>query len=300
MRSPVLPLVAIAFAGAFLTALPAQKAWAFCRSTTCDTPETFTECTTIPSGCQPLSWRRTCIGWNLQVNASKKIPYEIAEIALDRAFATWQGTFCGPGLEIQNLGPANCSLVEYNGLAGNANIIVFRDDNWPHEGADHNIGLTTVTFDVNTGEIFDADIELNTFQFDLTWDDNVVNYDLVSVITHEAGHFLGLSHSADLSATMYRHYDVGTTGFRDLADDDDQGICDIYPPFEVVPPPCNPIPRHGFSADCASAQKEGSCSAAGAEAVEPASPKGHFAAALAIFSLAALQFGRRRQKNRSI
>ncbi len=287
------------FPHALLCALPvllfAQSASAFCRSTTCDTPESFAECTTIPPGCQALSWRRTCIGWNLQLNASKKVPYDIAEIALERAFATWQGTFCGPGLEIQNLGPVNCTQVEYNGLAGNANIVVFRDDFWPHEGADHNIGLTTVTFDVNTGEIFDADIELNAFQFDLTWDDNVVNYDLVSVLTHEAGHFLGLSHSADTAATMYRHYDVGSVEFRDLADDDDKGICDIYPPFEVVPPPCNPIPRHGFSPDCASAQKEGSCSVADTQGKEPASPKGHFAAALVLFSAAAIRLGRRRR-----
>ena len=59
---------------------------------------------------------------------------------------------------------------------------------------------------------------------------------------------------------VYRHYDEGTTAFRDLDIDDQNGICAVYPPSSNKPV-CNPIPRHEFSPDCAASQTEGKCSA---------------------------------------
>jgi hypothetical protein len=243
----------------------ARAAGAYCRSTTCDTPDSFASCDSTPPGCEPLAWKRPCIGWNVQKDGSTKVPLKAVKEALTEAFGSWQASTCEggllPGLEIQNLGPATCAETEYNSLAGNANVIMFRDASWPHEGGDHNIALTTVTFDVNTGEIFDSDIEVNTKQFELTWGDAVpIKYDMVSIFTHEAGHFLGLAHSSDAAATMYRHYDEGTTAFRDLDIDDQNAMCAVYPPRSTKVE-CNPIPRHGFSPDCAALQSEGTCSA---------------------------------------
>jgi hypothetical protein len=286
----------IAAIAALITAtLGAREARGFCRSTTCDTPEMFAQCDGVPEGCEPLSWRRTCIGWNLHEAASKKVPYDVAELVLEESFLAWRDAFCGPGIQIQNLGSVRCNQVEYSSLAGNANVIMFRDDAWPHEGAEHNIALTTVTFDVNTGEIFDADIEVNSFQFNLTWDDSMVDYDFQSVMTHEIGHFLGLSHSSDADATMYRNYDSGTVAFRTLEMDDNDGICSAYPPFDTIPPACNPIPRHGFSPDCAALQKEGSCSVAGAAAPGRREPPAGLAVGIAAAGVM-LALGRRRAR----
>lgn len=263
---------ALGFALAAATLTHAGAADAYCRSTTCDLPNSFAQCDSTPTGCQPLAWKRSCIGWTIQKDGSTKIPYEAVHAALTQAFLSWQTAGCDggllPGLEIQDMGNVNCAEVEYNSLGGNANIITFRDKSWPHEGADHNIALTTVTYDVNTGEIYDADIEVNTSQFDLTAPDApVVQYDMISIFTHEAGHFLGLSHSSDPAATMYRHYDLGTTDFQTLDIDDQNAMCAVYPPA-AQKVACNPIPRHGFSPDCASQQTEGKCSA------PPATPSG--------------------------
>jgi hypothetical protein len=300
------PLAALALALTLtltLTVAPRDAA-AFCRSTTCDIPDSFAQCDGAPSDCIPLTWMRSCIGWNIQRDASERVPYEVAEEALTQAFEAWQSAPCEggltPGLRIENLGEVTCANIEYNSAAGNTNAVIFRDRVWPHQGADHNIALTTVTYDVNTGEIFDADIEVNTNQFDLTWGVGAVKYDLVSIFAHEAGHFLGLSHSEVAEATMYRHYEQGTTDFRDLAVDDAQAMCAVYPPSDAVFQACNPIPRHGFSPDCKDQQKEGSCSAAPALAAsteDRSGDRGARSALAAAFALTLLRVTRARRRS---
>ena len=140
-----------------LTAAPRDAA-AFCRSTTCDIPDSFAQCDGDSSECLPLAWMRPCIGWNIQRDASERVPYEVAEEALTQAFEAWQTAPCDgdltPGLRIENLGEVTCADIEYNSVAGNANAVIFRDGAWPHQDGDHNIALTTVTYDVNTNYIF--------------------------------------------------------------------------------------------------------------------------------------------------
>jgi hypothetical protein len=186
------------------------------------------------------------------------------------------------------MGTAECDRVEYNDKAGNVNVVVYRDDDWPHVNALENIALTTVTFDRDTGEIFDADMEINTAEYDITTGDANVDYDLLSILTHEAGHFLGLAHSDDQEATMFAVYSAGSTDFRSLSPDDDAAICDAYPPKDELPA-CNPIPRHGFATECSSDQEEGSCAASVPAPRRDATP-------LVALALAALAVGRRRQR----
>src|SRR5262249_40502589 len=72
-----------------------------------------------------------------------------------------------------------------------------------------------------------------------------------SIVTHESGHFLGLAHSHDQTATMWPVYNEHTTNLRNISPDDVAGICAIYPPGSIET--CDPTPRHGFSTECASA-----------------------------------------------
>jgi hypothetical protein len=114
-------------------------------------------------------------------------------------------------------------------------------DCWPY--ADEAIALTTTTYDSQTGQMFDADIELNEVDFTFSVldpptppclsppapQDGCISTDLQNTVTHEAGHFLGLGHSYDPEATMYASAGTGETKKRDLDSDDIQAICDIYP-----------------------------------------------------------------------
>jgi hypothetical protein len=151
-------------------------------------------------------------------------------------------------------------LHEYNRGAGNANIIVFRDDSWDHQDAQDAVGLTSMTFNERTGDILDADIEINaTVNITMSTVVPIDGCDLSSILTHEAGHFLGLGHSTMPGATMYPIYQQGTDDFRTLSDDDIAGICSIYPPDRGALP-CDFTPPGGFARQCALGITKGGCS----------------------------------------
>jgi hypothetical protein len=135
---------------------------------------------------------------------------------------------------------------------------MFLDDGWPYANPNETLALTTITFNVENGEIYDADVEVNSHDKNLTVGDTRVGSDLLSVVTHEAGHFLGLAHSESTEATMYPSYNPGETKLRTLTDDDIEGICDIYP--EGRPIGSNSCaPRHGFSERCGGGSSDDGC-----------------------------------------
>jgi hypothetical protein len=134
---------------------------------------------------------------------------------------------------------------------GNANIVIFRDTDWNHpDELDGTLALTTVTFSEDDGAIYDADMEINgALPLTTTTPPSQRGYDLQSIMTHEAGHFLGLAHSADPHATMYLSVGAGNDDKRKPSPDDIAGICSAYPPSRNLPA-CDPEPRHGFMSAC--------------------------------------------------
>jgi hypothetical protein len=261
-----------------------RDAHAFCRTMTCPLPPSWSPANgcyppdfsslCAPNKLMPIWWRNACVSYDLQKNVSKWISYDTAVQVLDGAFAKWTGVMCPAdaagatrvSISATNLGPVECDQVGYkkNGPP-NQNVIIFRDDTWPHANdANNTLGLTTVSFDPDTGEMYDADTEING-TLPLSVGDPVAPgaYDIESIITHEMGHFLGLAHSSDSSATMYARYTPASIGMRTLASDDMAGLCSIYPPNgtrnvdpsvgsggSIVEAKCDPTPRHGFSSTC--------------------------------------------------
>jgi hypothetical protein len=96
------------------------------------------------------------------------------------------------------------------------------------------IALTTVSFGTKSGRVVGADIEVDSANHALTLSDSAPSYDLLSVLTHESGHVLGLDHTLVDGATMYREYngpnERDPLALRTLEADDIAGICEIYPP----------------------------------------------------------------------
>lgn len=259
----------LGLAAAFAAFFVASDAFAFCRTTTAKSPPDYDA--TI-NGCfasgVPLFWRNACVGYSVQKDASKKISYENASDALSRAFTRWTGASCPTNgtnqsrvsIDVRDLGPADCDKVAYDPKGPNQNVILFRDDTWPYPPSV--LGLTTVVYDPSNGEIFNADMEINTYDMDpLAIADPVASnaYDFLSVVTHEAGHFLGMAHSDIGTATMFARYDPGQTSMRSLSPDDIAGICSVYHPdgtrtvlngVIAAAPQCDPTPRGGYSPEC--------------------------------------------------
>jgi hypothetical protein len=264
-----------------------SPAAAFCRTTTCDPGDPDQNCAPDDSGCVreglPLYWPERCLSFGVQQDGSLKqgIDYQTANDVITEAYRQWMAVDCQgahPSFRVWDVGlPYGgivCSEPEFNQNEPNANVWMFRDADWPYVGAASTLALTTITFEVPTGEILDADVEVNSFMIPLTTsEDHVVN-DLLSIATHETGHFLGLAHSQYSSATMNANYSPGDLSFRTLEQDDIDGVCEIYPPDRDVPDCSSPRPRHGFTRFCADPLgPPGSC----AVAPEPSSSKTAFA-----------------------
>lgn len=251
-----------------IAALLAEDALAFCRSTTCQ--DSIEDCPRDDDGCKttgtPLLWKTKCVGFSIQKEGTVNLPYADVAPVIEKSFITWTDVDCGgapASMAFSRLADVSCHANEYNTDDPNANIVLFQDDIWRYKGLGNTLAKTTVTFDHETGEIYDADIELNFAFNNLTVGDEQVAFDLQSILTHEIGHFIGLDHSADLDATMNANYDEGDTSLRTLEPDDVAAICAAYDPTR--PATCSPTPRNGLGDTCA--QTEGcSCVLAGGPA----------------------------------
>jgi hypothetical protein len=166
----------------------------------------------------------------------------------------------------------------------------------PFHGDSRVIALTTVSYDNGSGEIVDADIELNAwtgagssppgYYFTCVdppaptcgapGDTGCISMDVQNTVTHEAGHVLGLGHSLSQycppnvtvanEATMCATASLGETAKRTLAPDDVAGICAIYPAGAPTRASCDGsrllVPRQ--SSSCQQPSSCG-CGTAGAE-----------------------------------
>jgi uncharacterized protein (TIGR03382 family) len=236
----------------------ARPALAFCRTSVCElgsgtrcVPELEEDCGIA------LRWKERCIGFSVQRDGSRSFSAELLAELVTQAFSVWGEAGCDggrPHFLVKRQADAVCAGPEYNfdfnADKGNANVVMFRDDDWPYPEFESGLALTTVTYDVNTGEIYDADIEINTSGTEFSTSDTAVTYDLLTTIQHETGHFLGIAHSPDTDATMQAVASYGTVARRALTADDVAAVCDAYPPEEpALQASCSPMP-HDFSPYC--------------------------------------------------
>ncbi len=334
IRSALATLTALAACSA--ATLAARDASAFCRTRALDgetrakypDPSIYEAvCPRGADGCcsdgPVVYWRSSCIGYSLQEDASAHVPFDLATSTAAAAFARWPAARCDasgghPSITAKDLGSVVCGEVKYDTTGANQNVIVFRDDAAPG-GDSRTLGLTTVTYFERTGEIVDADMEINSFNFKYLDTDTrtVAKASLAIVMSHEAGHFYGLAHSLDSSALMWAD-DSRTGGGFELGPDDVAGICTIYAPDgrrKVDAPAdasgylaasaCDPTPRRGFTRACVAPAQgtSGADDGGGCCAVAPGSSRGHeaerTASALGALGMGALALVARRRRRRA-
>lgn len=245
----------------------AADADAGCRSTTCRAKKDK-ECPLDDDGCvtdgAKLFWPTRCLGFAMNRLGTQFLDPDATLKIVEASFMAWNDVECPDGTTaamtfhpLDHMVP--CKKSEYNKNGKNINVILFQDDDWKYRGIDGTLAKTSVTYNDDTGEIYDADIEVNTANNPVTiGDDGKVRYDLQAILTHEAGHFIGIAHSLAPSAVMYASYSPGDTDQRELNPDDVKVLCEIYPSTSEAA--CNDVPRGGMSERCDFPDTGGICS----------------------------------------
>lgn len=258
-----------AAAGALALLAWSADASAFCRSSTCRTTASK-ECPTDEDGCpttgSKLFWPSSCISYATNKLGTQDLDPLDTRAIIKKTFQAWSDVPCPDGkiasMTFQERDPVSCKKSQYNKTGPNVNVVLFQDDDWKYRGIDGTLAKTSVTYNDETGEIYDADIEVNTANntVTITDDPRKVEYDLQAILTHEVGHFIGIAHSPNPDAVMYASYNPGSTSQRKLTADDVEAVCAIYPPNSGVP--CETEPRNGFSGSCDDPEDKGICSVA--------------------------------------
>ncbi|HVE87585.1 MAG TPA: myxosortase-dependent metalloprotease, MXAN_2677/MXAN_2678 family [Myxococcales bacterium] len=228
--------------------------------------------TTVPGTDRCLAWNTRHIVYLLDSAGSARTPAGTELAAVNAAFSTWQAVAdsCSD-MQFTNGGFMDNAPVGYLKDGPNQNVVVFREtacrDSVPFNDPcfdagdcanryhcwdypDFTIGLTTTTFSFRTGNILDADIELNaSLHFDGSFflfttvssppctpdrqGVDCVATDVQNTMTHEIGHLTGLGHvipeDPRLHSTMEPTADVGETTKRVVDIGSASAFCNTYP-----------------------------------------------------------------------
>lgn len=192
----------------------------------------------------PLRWFRRNLEYRLSVVPPDDFPSGDLQGLAAAAFEAWVGTDCGKVPEVVFKGTSNAESSTKAARLSDPpdNIIVFIQSTakWvapPAQGGLGNssswIAITKISHNTFTGEIVDADIEINDGGYTFSIDDTPAanEIDFLSMLTHEVGHYFGMDHSTNADATMFASYsrDPGSaTQARSLSPDDIEGICTLY------------------------------------------------------------------------
>jgi hypothetical protein len=233
----------------------------------------------------PFAWSKTCLGVIAYPAAVGDMMSEDQVMAAaSAAGAAWSApAVSGTALDIQVAPSLDAPpTASYDGQSS----LIFRRDSWC-KATDapgtcsydpSALALTSVFARTSTGEILDADIEVNAVLF--TWGDvelaelggtttaTAGEQDLQNALTHEMGHFIGLDHTCALpgqphpvdnlgnpvpdcdsapeavrETTMFLSAEPGDVSKRTLAPDDEQAARDIYPAVAGAAPATCSTPR---------------------------------------------------------
>lgn len=159
----------------------------------------------------PVAWQASSFPIRTVIDRRVADALPLGAQTIDRAFREWTG--------VQDAKVAFDDPAVVDGARAGKdgqNSVTFLDDLFKNQNF---LALTTNWYD-DSGHMTEADIQI---------DPSVVSggYNVQLLVAHEAGHLLGLDHSAVLSSVMYPY--VGRGGISDLDSDDRLAIATLYP-----------------------------------------------------------------------
>jgi len=217
---------------------------------------------TSPDGGHCLGWPAGSVEFRENVGGAPDAG-EAGFEAMERSLASWTTAMNGCGNLSLRMGSRTTSRTtgfDNRQGASNENVLLFRNrlcidvvspgapchaqgtcantyDCWDYSAG--TLAITTTTFNVRTGRLYDSDLEMNASVHIFTTVDSppcanlgetgCVSTDVQNTVTHELGHALGLGHSPDTSSTMFATAPIGETSKRVLDPASEQFLCDVYP-----------------------------------------------------------------------
>jgi hypothetical protein len=222
-----------------------------------------------PNSTLCVTWNRRDFTYHCDAAGSMRTPGQAEFTAIDAAFATWQGVSdscsdfqfikgdqivnaqVGKGTQTENaivFREVSCDVVVPQTdpcLSDNTCLNVYHC--WDH--GQFTLALTTTTYSVRTGAIYDADIELNAADWLFTTVSSppckegmesvqCVATDVQNTVTHEIGHAVGFDHVEVPGSTMEPTAPIGEISKRIIDHGTVEGFCTTYPKGGP-PTPCD-------------------------------------------------------------
>ncbi len=221
----LLPLLSLT-----VLALPSGKKWFFPTCTTTCTGSGNNNLLCVSGRCLPKVRFASSVGnsGGMTINGPSAVPYGTALTSMRAAFEVWTtpnvtscSTSMGFAFQPEFATPTGTTAI--NGNDGNNSVIWLGGTSWRYGSG--TLGLTTTTF--YPGQLTDADMELNNnSRWGTTGGSS--DTDLQSVVTHEAGHFIGFAHTTTSTAVMNPSIAAGVQ-LRTLRSADLSDVCGVYP-----------------------------------------------------------------------
>lgn len=186
-----------------------------------------------------LFWRVRTVVVHPASDTSDDLDARRVELVIERSLATWNASAvgCSDLVLVDGGEPSGLVTSLDGGDPDLENRVVFREDAWPEDMSANALALTTVSYRPSTGQILDADIDINGayHRFTDVDDPALASADLENTLTHELGHLIGLAHDSAPESTMYPESAPGELDKRSLTVDDASAACVVYPAGRLTP-----------------------------------------------------------------